>query len=425
VTHILEDFKEFLNQSPTSYHAVRELSERLASQDFQPLDEQESWDLKKGERYFTIRGGSLCAFSLPSSTLEKATILGSHTDCPALKIKPHPDYISHNMSLVGAEVYGSPMLSSWLNRDLCIAGRIIVSDAHDNLEEKLVWLDDAPLCIPQLAIHLDREVNDKGLILNKQEHLSPLAGLCKENDEQGAYLERVLRRHIKYKNLYSFDLFLVPMEPARFLGEEGEFISSYHLDNLASAHACVTAMALNSKVAPNHLSMAMFWDHEEIGSRTIEGAASPFLNDVLRRINALYRLDEESFIRFKNKSFCLSLDVSHGFNPNYKNKYEPHHLPLLGKGIVLKYNADHKYASSALTAALIAQKATALQIPYQSYVTRSDMNSGSTVGPIVAHQMGIPTVDIGVPLLSMHSIREVIACSDQLDMYNLLTAILE
>jgi len=425
VVHILDDFKDFLNQSPTSYHAAQELAERLASQDFQPLDEKEVWELKKGERYFTIRGGSICAFSLPTSTLDKAMILGSHTDSPALKVKPHPDFNCHNMSLVGAEVYGGPLLSSWLNRDLCIAGRVVVSNMRGNLEERLVWLDDAPLSIPQLAIHLDREVNDKGLILNKQENLAPLACLRRENQEIGSYLERVLRRHISYKNLYSFDLFLVPMEPARFLGEEGEFLSSYRLDNLASAHACATAMGYSTKVSTNTLSMAMFWDHEEIGSRTTEGAASPFLKDVLRRIGLLYHTDEESFIRFKAKSFFLSLDVAHGFNPNYKKKYEPHHLPLLGAGVVVKYNADQKYASTATTAAFIAHKAASLQLPYQSYVARNDMNSGSTVGPIVAHNMGIATADIGIPLLSMHSIREIIACSDQLDMYSLLTALLE
>jgi aspartyl aminopeptidase len=288
-------------------------------------------------------------------------------------------------------------------------------------------LDDAPLSIPQLAIHLDRDVNEKGLLLNKQDHLVPLAGLHKEKEEIATYLEKLLRRRMQFKTLYSFDLFLVPLESARFMGADGELLTSFHLDNLSSAHASAVALATaaEGEASKTNLSMAMFWDHEEIGSCTSEGAASPFLHDVLRRIGALYNFNEEAFIRFKTKSLFVSIDVAHGFNPNYKAKYEPHHLPLLGRGIVLKYNADQKYASTGPTAAAIARAAEAVDIPYQSYVVRSDIRSGSTVGPVVAHQLGIPTVDIGIPLLSMHSIREIIACRDHLDMCTLLTALLQ
>ncbi len=431
--HILEDFKSFLDHSPTSFHAAEQLAERLAVQDFQPLDEKEAWHLEKGKRYFVMRGGSLCAFSLPAIGLEKATIIGSHTDSPSLKIKPLPEITNHNMTLVGVEVYGSPLLSSWLNRDLAIAGRVVVGDAQDRVEEKLVLLDDAPLTIPQLAIHLDRDVNEKGLVLNKQEHLVPLAGLHKEKPGNSPYLESLLKRHIQFKTLYSFDLFLAPLEVARFLGSDGELLASCRLDNLASAHACVTAMGIAAGTAAGpgseshktSLSMAMFWDHEEIGSRTTDGAASPFLHDVLRRIGRVYSLDEETFSQLKANALFVSVDAAHAFNPNYKQKYEPHHLPLLGHGIVLKYNADQKYASTAPTAARIAQAAKNLNLSYQSYVTRSDLTCGSTVGPVVAYQMGIPTVDIGIPLLSMHSIREIIACHDHLDMCTLLTGLLK
>jgi len=423
--HILEDFKLFLDQSPTSYHAARQLAERLAMLDFHPLDEKEAWHLEKGKRYFVLRGGSLCAFSLPAQSLHQATILGSHTDSPGLKVKPNPEIIKHNMNFLGVEIYGSPLLSSWLNRDLAIAGRVIVSGAKDSLEEKLIWIDDSLLSIPQLAIHLDREVNDKGLHLNKQEHIVPLAGLKKEQEEKHPILETLIRRRINFKTLYSFDLFLTPVETARFLGTEGELMSSYRLDNLASAHASITAMGLAPETQKSTLAMSVFWDHEEIGSRTTEGAASPFLHDVLVRIAKLYKLDEEEFIRFKAASIFVSLDVAHGYNPNFDKKYEPQHIPLLGKGIVLKYNADQKYASTAPTAAVIAQIAEDNHLSVQSYVARNDAPCGSTVGPVVAHQMGIPTVDIGIPLLSMHSIREIIACRDHLDMCTLLTSLLQ
>lgn len=425
MAHILGDFKAFLDNSPTSFHAARQLSERLAASDFEPLDEREAWDLQKGKSYFVMRGGSLCAFTLPNAGMDRAMILGSHTDCPALKIKPHPGaFSSHNMTLLGAEVYGAPLLSSWLNRDLAIAGRVVVSNAKEELEERLVILDDSPLTIPQLAIHLDREVNEKGLVLNKQEHLIPLAGLQKEDEDISSYLEKLLRRRIQFKTLYSYDLFLVPLETARFMGADGELLSSFHLDNLTSAHASVTAL-LQAEKSSKSLSMAIFWDHEEIGSSTSEGAASPFLPDVLRRIARVYKFDDETFIRFKTNSLFVSIDVSHGLNANYKKKYEPQHLPLLGRGIVIKYNADQKYASTAPTAALIARAAESVDLPYQSYVSRSDLRSGSTVGPIVAQSLGIPTVDIGISLLSMHSIREMIACRDHLDMCSLLTALLQ
>lgn len=425
MAHILGDLKTFLDNSPTSFHAARQLSERLAAYDFEPLDEKQAWKLEKGKSYFVMRGGSLCAFTLPSHSLERAMILGSHTDSPALKIKPSPGaFSSHNMTLLGVEVYGGPLLSSWLNRDLAIAGRVVVSDANDDLEERLVILDDAPLTIPQLAIHLDREVNEKGLVLNKQDHLIPLAGLQKEDEDMSLYLEKLLRRRIQFKTLYSYDLFLVPLEPARFMGVDGELLSSFHLDNLTSAHSAVTAL-LSANKPRSSLSMSIFWDHEEIGSHSWEGAASPFLQDVLKRIGRVYNFDEETFIRLKTNSLFVSIDVSHGLNANYKAKYEPQHLPLLGGGIVIKYNADLKYASTAPTAAVIARTAEAVDLTYQSYVSRSDLKSGSTIGPVVAQQLGIPTVDIGVSLLSMHSIREMIACRDHLDMCTLLTALLQ
>ncbi len=420
MAHILEDLKAFLDSSPTSYHAARQLADRLALQEFIPLSEKENWHLEEGKRYFVLRGGSLCAFALPSSKIRRAVILGSHTDSPALKLKPHPEVQKENTRFLSAEVYGSPLLSSWLNRDLCLAGRVIVSNTEHQIEEKIVLLDDAPLFIPQLAIHLDREVNEKGLVLNKQEHLVPLAGLMKGSKEGSSYLETLLKRHISFKSLLGFDLFFVPMEHARFLGPEGELLTSYRLDNLCGAHACATALGLAEKPQPHLLQIGMFWDHEEIGSRTAEGAGSPFLKDILKRIALSVKMDEEQLMQCKNDSLLISVDAAHAFNPNYANRYEPNHLPLLGRGPVIKYNADHKYTTTATTAAIIVQAAQNLNLSLQSYITRGDLSCGSTIGPVVSHQLGIPAVDIGAPLLSMHSIRETIACKDHLDLCSLL-----
>ncbi len=417
MSHILEDLKKFLETSPTAWHAVQEIGNRLAGIDFTPLEETEKWSLEAGKKYFVQRGGSLCAFSLPKSRPEKATILASHTDSPALKLKPNAEVVQENMLLLETEVYGSPLLSSWLNRDLAIAGRIMVQNSQGNIEEKLVFLDEAPLFIPQLAIHLDRDVNDKGLVLNKQDHLRPVLSLNGKTT-----LEDLLKKQHNFQALISFDLFLVPLQHARFVGADGEMLASYRLDNLASAHACTAAIA--SVKCDKTLQLALFWDNEEIGSRTAEGAASPLLQDTLKRIGIGLGMSEEDSIRLRANSTCISVDVAHAYNPNYPKKYDPKHLPLIGKGVVLKYNADKKYASDAKTAAPVIQASKKLGQPLQSFVCRSDIPCGSTVGPIVAQGLGIPTVDIGPPIFSMHSAREVMACQDHLHLCALLTELL-
>ena len=419
MSHILEDLKLFLETSPTSWHAVQEIGNRLASIDFTPLDESEKWELEKGKKYFVQRGGSMCAFALPQGKPNKINIIAAHTDSPALKLKPNPEIVDQNMVLFETEIYGSPLLNSWLNRDLVIAGRIVVQNGQE-MEEKLVFIDEAPLFIPQLAPHLDRDVNEKGLLLDKQDHLRPILTLNSKNKN---LLEILLKNQCNFQSLLSFDLFLVPIEHVRFIGMQGEMMAGYRLDNLASSHACTAAIA--STPIGKSIQMALFWDHEEVGSRTAEGAASPLLSDTLKRIGYAIGLSEDDLMRLKNKSLCTSVDVAHAFNPNFSKKYDPKHQPLPGKGIVIKYNADKKYASDAKTAAPIVASCKKLKLEAQSFVSRSDVPCGSTVGPIVAQGLGIPTVDIGIPIFSMHSAREVLACQDHLDMCQLLTHLLQ
>lgn len=425
MSHILSDFKAFLDASPTSWHAVKEIGNRLAIREFHPLNEEEKWHLELGKKYFIARGGALCAFSLPAMKPTQAIILASHTDSPALKLKPVPVYQKANMTQFGVEVYGSPLLTSWLNRDLALAGRVVVTNSSGKPEERLVYLDDALVFIPQLAIHLDREVNEKGLHLNKQDHLSPIVGLSDDPKLPLNALEKLLRRHLSFHSLLSFELFLIPHEPARFVGIENEMLASYRIDNLAGVHAAVCALGFLDKPAHQRLQLSLFWDNEEVGSRTKEGAASPFLNHVLERIAYSLKINPEEILLLKNNAFCVSIDMAHALNPNYPKKYEPHHAPLLGKGIVVKYNADQKYASNALSAAIVVHACQMLNLPYQSYVCRSDLPCGSTVGPIMAQSTGINTVDIGCPQLSMHSIREVMAVKDYLDLVRLLTHLLQ
>jgi aspartyl aminopeptidase len=424
MSHILADFLSFLDASPTSWHAVREIGNRLASCDFSPLNEEEKWHLAPGKKYFVARGGALCAFILPEDSCQQAVFLASHTDSPALKLKPNPSIQKENMALFGVEVYGSPLLSSWLNRDLMLAGRVVVNTGKNQIEERLVILDDSPLFIPQLAIHLDREVNEKGVILNKQEHLLPIAGLIDSSEPSFNALDMLLRRHLSFHSLLSFELFLVPQAPARYVGFNNEMIASYRIDNLASVHASLSALATISAPSKHLLQMTLFWDNEEIGSHSKEGAASPFLNDILQRIAFSLKMDAEALIVMKNNSLCISIDMAHALNPNYPSKHDPQHQPLLGKGIVVKHNANQKYASNALSSAIITHACEALKLPCQSFAMRSDLACGSTVGPIVAETLGINTVDIGCPQLSMHSSREVMASQDYLDLYRLLTYLL-
>jgi aspartyl aminopeptidase len=422
--HILEEFKTFLDASPTSWHAVQQMGNRLALQDFIPLSEEEKWQLELGQKYFVVRGGSLCAFCLPKSTPQKAIILASHTDSPALKIKPCPEIQKENMTTIGVELYGSPLLSSWLNRDLGIAGRVAVADAAGAIEEKLVLIDDAPLIIPQLAIHLEREVNEKGLVLNKQENLCPILNLEHPANGKNA-LEDLLRRHLSFHSLLSFDLFLFPLEKSRFLGAQNEMIASYRIDNLASAHACLAALACAKRPQNQTMQMGVFWDNEEVGSKTAEGAASPFLSDILKRIAYCLKLSEEDLFIVKNNSLCLSVDMAHALNPNYAKMHDPNHSPKLGKGLVIKSNADQRYATNAISAAPVVQLCRKLNLNYQFYANRSDIPCGSTVGPLLAHTAGISTIDIGCPQLSMHSIREIMACQDYFDLCRLLTHVLQ
>lgn len=424
MSHILSDLTHFLDQSPTPWHAVQELGNRLASCDFIPLDERLPWTLEPGKKYFVSRGGALCAFILPSEKPKKITLLTAHTDSPALKIKPSPCFYRDHMAFLGVEVYGSPLLSSWLNRDLGIAGYAVVTNNQGEPEEKLVFCDDLRLVIPQLAIHLDKEVNEKGLILNKQAHLCPLLGLFDPLPEASSLIEHLLRRHLSFHSLLSAELFLTPLESPQFLGYHNEMLASCRLDNLASVHACACALAYLDTPSPHTLQMAVFWNHEEIGSHTHAGAHSPFLGDLLKRIEHLLGLNPEEAVLLKNRSLCLSIDMAHGLNPNYADKHDDAHTPRLGKGIAIKYNAQQKYASTATSAAPVIQACQALSIPHQTFVCRSDIPCGSTVGPIIAQTLGIPTVDIGIPQLSMHSIREVMACQDYLSLCQLLTHLL-
>jgi aspartyl aminopeptidase len=424
MTHVLEDLRDFLSHCPTSWHATMEMGNRLAALDYIPLDPKEKWELRKGEKYFVIQEGSLAAFALPKTKPKKLALVAAHTDSPALKLKPRPQIQKQNMMLLGVEIYGSPVLPTWFNRDLAIAGRVVVSKEKGVVEEHLVYFDDAPLMIPLLAPHLDREAYQKGLSIDKQEQVVPIAGLIEQEGDEH-YLENLLRRQLSFHKLLDFDLFLVPLDTPRYLGAHGELLASYRVDNLVSAHSCLVALGHLKEAPEETLPMGIFWDHEEIGSGTHTGAGSPFFQDLHNRLCHFYQMSEEEEILMRRSSLCLSVDLTHALNPNYEKKYDPEHIPLLGKGVVLKYNANMRYSTSARSGAKVSQLADRLHLHVQQFVNRSDNPAGSTIGPIFSTNLGIETADIGIPQLSMHAAREVIACQDHIDMCSLLTHFLQ
>lgn len=421
----LKDLLTFLDDSPTAWHAIDSCRQRLNRHGFEEIHEGAQWKLRPGGRYLVTRqGASLCAFVMPLNTPTSMRLLASHTDSPALKLKPKPEIRKQNMILFGVEVYGAPLLSSWLNRDLGIAGKVIYEDRHGHIKESLINLSEYPLVIPQLAIHLDREVNEKGLLLNKQEHLNALAALDNGTFANGSYLETLLKTVIDLKELLNFDLYLYPLECARFVGYEKQMIASYRIDSLASVHAILTAFNEALEPLEDEIKMIAFWNHEEVGSQSTHGAGSPFLLHILERIMLASGAGREEFLRLLPRSSCISVDLTHAVHPNYPDKHDAQHQPLFGKGVVLKANAQQRYASDAHSALPVQLAAKQQELALQRFVSRNDVPSGTTIGPIHATLTGIPTVDIGAAQLSMHSSRELMASQDQLDLCKLLKGIL-
>lgn len=409
---IVNDFLSFLRESPTVWHAAKEIKTRLEENGFSPLDEKDAWHLEEKKGYFVLRDGAVFAFRMPAKFPEKVLLAASHTDSPALKLKPEPDLESKGIFQLSTEVYGSPLLHTWLDRDLCLAGQVATSPSSISL----VHLETHPLIIPSIAPHLERTLVEKGLHIQKQDHLKPVFSLSSSTPS----ISNLLSKHLN-SPILAFDLFLVPLEKPAFLGYKHEFLSSYRLDNLSSAHASLQAL-LHAAPSNHTIQAAVFWDHEEIGSTSYTGAKSDFAHQILERICLHCKIERESFMRLKAKSLCISSDVAHGFHPNFAEKFDPKNTPHLGKGIVFKCSAEQKYATTLLASSPLLHLCKEQNIPHQSLTSRSDIPSGSTIGPLMAASLGIPTIDIGVPILAMHSIRETIAIEDQKALYTLLKA---
>ncbi|MCE2982005.1 MAG: M18 family aminopeptidase [Parachlamydia sp.] len=416
---------DFLDSSPTAWHAVANVAEKFKQVGFTELNSGESWPIEKEGRYFVNhRGSSFCAFVLPKTKPKKLRLFTSHTDSPGFKLKPKPETHSQTVQLA-VEIYGAPLLNSWLNRDLGLAGRVYYTTHDKQTNEALVRLDEDPVMIPQLAIHLDRDINEKGLLLNKQEHLNALAALSSTIPPHTSLIETILRKKIDYEELIAYDLFLYPLEKARLIGYQGQLLASYRIDSLASVHAAMEALTAAPSPLDDEIKMVFFWDHEEIGSQTSLGAKSPFFNHTLERLLTAIGCSREDYFRLLSQSLCVSIDLAHALHPNHKEKHDPHHQPILGKGVVLKNNAQARYATDASSSLPIRLAAKKLGLPLQEFVSRNDMPCGTTIGPLQACNAGMPTVDIGCAQLSMHSIREIMSIQDHADMTLLLRTLME
>lgn len=400
------DLGEFVTASPSSFHAVAEAVRRLTESGFSPLIETEAWSLNAG-KYYVQRDGAVIAFVIPQGATAATgfRILGSHTDSPTFKLKPKPTTSSFGWLQAGVEVYGGPLLNSWLDRELVLAGRIVT---HDGTE---VLTRTAPLLrFPQLAIHLDRGVNE-GLKLDPQRHMNPIWGTGRA-DEQDLLAVLAEAAGIDPLTIGGYDVVACDAQAPALFGATSEFLASARLDNLSSVHASLVALQSVADESLSQIPMLAAFDHEEIGSASRSGAAGPFLEEVVRRIGFSLGGSTEDSYRAIADSICLSSDAGHAIHPNYPERHDPANQPLAGKGPLLKINANQRYSTDAVSAAAWTQWCAQADAPYQEFVSNNAMPCGSTIGPITATRLGIRTLDVGVPLLSMHSAREMAHVED-------------
>jgi aspartyl aminopeptidase len=396
---------------------------------FSRLDERSAWPLRPSARVYVVRGGSsIAAFILGERPPHESgfLMLGAHTDSPNLRVKPVPDASNFGYRQLAVELYGGVLWSTWLDRDLSLAGRVVVADGTQAGETRLIDFRRPLLRIPNLAIHLNRTVNSDGLKLNPQLHLVPILGLD-AGTEEGPRLADALAKELERSGracapdqILSWDLCLYDVQSGVIAGLNDEFILASRLDNLASCHAALSAL-IGCKGARAETRGIVLYDHEEVGSQSAQGADSPFLLELLTRIAAASApSDPDALPRAIARSFLISTDMAHALHPNYADKHEPAHRPLLGGGPVVKTNVAQSYASDAETIARFQLLCREAGVTPQHFVSRSDLACGSTIGPISAGRVGLRTVDVGSPLLSMHSIREMAAVADVAAMQKVL-----
>lgn len=401
----VQDLLNFLDASPSPWHAAATAASLLGASGFHELDETDSWD-DVAPAGFVRRGGALVAWRLASGSPSALRIVGAHTDSPGLRIHARPDQSLANWRSLGVEIYGGVLLNSWLDRDLGIAGRLVTADGRD----VLVNVAEPVARIPQLAIHLDRDVNERGLVLDRHQHVRPVWA-SSGTEPFAAWIADRAGAGLGGEEPAFWDLGLYDVQPAAVLGADRSLIASGRLDNQVSCWAAIQALTMASPV--NHIAVVALFDHEEVGSESRSGAAGPILSSVIARLLAAAGAgDVDDTQRIFAASSCVSADNAHAIHPNYPERHDAGHAPLVNHGPAIKVNANQRYATDAGTAALFQRACVEAGVPVQTFVSRNNVPCGSTIGPITATRLGIATVDVGVPQLSMHSARELCGAAD-------------
>jgi len=407
---------DFIDNSPSPWHAVNSIEAKLKafSRSGTPwlrLDETAKWTLQPGGRYYVIRDdSSIVAFVQGQKNLADTgfKIIGAHTDSPGLRIKPNAAGYMDGLMRLGVEIYGGPILATFTDRDLSLAGRISYKNDQGGIDTKLIKFDGALLRLPNLAIHMNRGVNEDGLKLHKQNELPLILATITEEQLPQPYFASLLQQQsgIAAERILSWDLNVYDTQKGSFWGANNEFYADSQLDNLASCHAALEALLDESVSNADNTLVCAFFDHEEIGSGSNRGADGSFLPDILQRIAIATGTDREDYQRALAKSFLISADMAHAYQPSFPNAYEPDHKVIVNKGPVIKVNASHRYSSESISEAMFAAWCEQAEVPYQKYSHRCDLPCGSTIGPIASAKLGIRAVDVGNPLWAMHSIRE-------------------
>ncbi|MCR5610192.1 MAG: M18 family aminopeptidase [Lachnospiraceae bacterium] len=419
----MTDLLEFINNTSSPFHVVKKAAEILEKNDFEELVFNKKWELKKGHKYYTMPyRTSLYAFHVPLQTDETTGIkmVSSHTDYPCLRVKPNPETVSNGYMKLNIEPYGGLIRNTWLDRPLSIAG-IVALKSSDALKPNRRYVDfKRPiLVVPNLAIHMNRKVNE-GVEINPQTQLQPILGMISEEINKDKYFMELLAKElsVKCEDILDFDLYVYNVEKGCRAGISEEFLSAPRLDNVSGVVAALNGLigALNcnkDKILDNDIKVACFYDNEEIGSRTKQGADSSLTNILINKIGNSLKMDNEDIENSILNGFMLSIDVAHAVHPNYSEKSDPTNIVKINDGVVLKINTSQKYATDTEAIAGVMQLCMDNDIPYQKFVNRADSTGGGTLGTITSSWLPMKTVDLGIPLLAMHSSRELGGIKDQ------------
>ena len=418
-----ESLIEYLQASPSPFHAVDKTREILESNGFECLDIEKSWSIKENKKYYVIKNDSaIIAFTTgqKNDIKDGFKIVGAHTDSPSIKIKPKPEFKDEDYYLkLNTEVYGGPILNTWFDRPLTLAGRIsILKDGE--IKNVNINFKDPLMIIPNLAIHLNREVN-KGQEIDKQKDLIPIMKTIQEDEDLEGYLMDLIAERIEVNSdqILDFDLYLRDTEAPMAMGSENEFLSAGQIDDLGMAHAGLEAL-LNSD--DDQFKLLVLFDNEEIGSNTDVGADSPLLSNLLERIVYALEGTRADFLEIVENTFMISGDMAHAVHPNYADKHDPTNKPIINKGPAIKVSSNRRYTTDSYTGGYMKKLCIENDIPYQTFVNNSNERGGSTIGPLNLRHLGVKSVDIGNPVLSMHSIRELYGLADHESVIKLLTA---